>query len=89
MAKPEFKAWSLLSLASTAHGAPTYPDELGVSYVYDTTVPNGKHIENGDLAVIRDNQFVLGAGWIDSEPFSSSDLAGLKDVDGIGDLPGW
>ena len=26
----------LLSLTTTAHGAPVYPDELGVRYVYDT-----------------------------------------------------
>src|SRR6185312_15353708 len=44
----------------------TYPDELGVRYVYDTTVPNGRYITPGDLAVIRDNRSVLGAGWIDS-----------------------
>jgi hypothetical protein len=62
----EFNAWSLLSLAATAHGAPTYPDELGVRYVYDTTVPNGRYVTAGDLAVVRDNQYVFGAGWIDS-----------------------
>lgn len=61
-----FSAWSLLSLTATAHGAPTYPDELGVSYVWDTTVPNGRYISPGDLAVIRDNRIVFGAGWIDS-----------------------
>jgi hypothetical protein len=61
-----FNAWSLLSLTATAHGAPTYPDELGVSYVWDTTVPNGRYISPGDLAVIRDNRIVFGAGWIDS-----------------------
>ena len=63
---PTFKAWSLLSLTSTAHGAPIYPDELGVRYVWDTTVPNGRYISPGDLAVIRDNRIVFGAGWIDS-----------------------
>jgi hypothetical protein len=47
-------------------GAPAYPDELGVRYVWDTTVPNGRHISPGDLAVIRDNRMVFGAGWIDS-----------------------
>ena len=61
-----FSAWSLLSLTATAHGAPTYPDELGVRYVWDTTVPNGRYITPGDLAVIRDNRIVFGAGWIDS-----------------------
>jgi hypothetical protein len=63
---PAFGAWSLLSLTTTAHGAPVYPDELGVRYVYDTTVPNGRYIVAGDLAVVRDNRIVFGAGWIDS-----------------------
>ena len=63
---PTFSAWSLLSLTATAHGAPTYPDELEVRYVWDTTVPNGRYISPGDLAVIRDNRIVFGAGWIDS-----------------------
>ena len=64
--QPTFSAWSLLSLTTTAHGAPKYPDELSVSYVWDTTVPNGRYVAPGDLAVIRDNLVVLGAGWIDS-----------------------
>jgi hypothetical protein len=29
-------------------------------------VPNGRYVAVGDLAVIRDNRSVLGAGWIDS-----------------------
>jgi hypothetical protein len=61
-----FHAWSLLSLTSTAHGVLAYPDELGVRYVYDNMVPNGRYIAVGDLAVVRDNHVVLGAGWIDS-----------------------
>jgi DNA-directed RNA polymerase subunit RPC12/RpoP len=61
-----FSAWSLLSLTATAHGLLAYPDELGVRYVYDNTVPNGRYVTVGDLAVIRDNRYVLGAGWIDS-----------------------
>jgi len=63
---PAFNAWSLLSLTATAHGMLTCPDELGVRYVYDTIVPNGRHITPGDLAVVRDNRSVLGAGWIDN-----------------------
>jgi len=63
---PAFGAWSLLSLTTTAHGAPIYPDELEVRYVYDNTVPNGRYIVPGDLAVVRDNRIVFGAGWIDS-----------------------
>ena len=61
-----FSAWNLLSLTSTAQGVLAYPDELGVRYVYDTAVPNSRNIAVGDLAVIRDNRDVLGAGWIDS-----------------------
>lgn len=61
-----FSAWSLLSLTSTAQGVLAYPDELGVRYVYDTAVPNSRYVAVGDLAVIRDNRGVLGAGWIDS-----------------------
>ena len=61
-----FSAWSFLTLTTTAHGEPTYPDEPEVCYVYDTTVPNGRYIALGDLAVIRDNRIVFGAGWIDS-----------------------
>lgn len=64
--EPEFSAWSLLSLTATERGVLTYPDELGVRYVYDTTVPNGRYVAAGDLAVIRDNRYVFGAGWIDS-----------------------
>jgi DNA-directed RNA polymerase subunit RPC12/RpoP len=63
---PAFSAWSFLSLTVTAHGAPTYPDELEVRCVWDETVPNGRYISPGDLAVIRDNHIVFGAGWIDS-----------------------
>jgi hypothetical protein len=61
-----FSAWSLLSLTATAPGVLAYPDELGVRYVYDNTVPNGRYVAVGDLAVIRDNRYVFGAGWIDS-----------------------
>jgi hypothetical protein len=60
------KAWSWLSLTATARGTLLYPDELGVRYVWDNTVPNGRYVAVGDLAVIRDNRIVLGAGWIDS-----------------------
>ena len=55
-----------MSLTATAHGVLAYPDELGVRYVYDTTVPNGRYVAIGDLAVVRDNRYVFGAGWIDS-----------------------
>ena len=56
-----FSAWSFLSLTSTAHGDLAYPDELGVRW--DTNVPNGRYVAVGDLAVVRDNRYVFGAGW--------------------------
>jgi hypothetical protein len=67
-----FSAWSLLSLTATADGVLAYPDEPGVRYVYDTTVLNGRYVAVGDLAVIRDNRYVFGAGWIDSIEESAS-----------------
>jgi hypothetical protein len=66
MEEPDFNAWSFLTLNSTAHGASVYPDELGASYAYDRTVANGRYVAVGDLAIIRDNQIILGAGWVDS-----------------------
>jgi DNA-directed RNA polymerase subunit RPC12/RpoP len=42
-----------------------------VRYVYDSTVPNGRYVAVGDLAVVRDNQRVFGAGWIDNIEESS------------------
>src|SRR5262249_39497928 len=62
------KAWSFLSLARTARlatGEVAYPDELGVRYVFDSTVANHGSVSAGDLAVIRDDEVVLGAGWIE------------------------
>jgi hypothetical protein len=63
---PTFSAWSFLSLDTTASGELVYPDELSVRYVYDTHVPNGRYVAPGDLAVVRDNRIVFGAGWIDN-----------------------
>ena len=34
-------------------------------YAYDTRVPHHAHVRVGDLAVVRDDKWVLGAGWID------------------------
>ncbi len=63
-----YRAWSFLSLERTARlaiGETGYPDELGVRYVFDSTVANHGSVKVGDLAVIRDDRVVLGAGWID------------------------
>jgi DNA-directed RNA polymerase subunit RPC12/RpoP len=34
--------------------------------VYDNKVKNSRHVRVGDLAVVQDSDYVLGAGWIDS-----------------------
>jgi hypothetical protein len=62
------RAWSFLSLERTARlglDETAYPDELGVRYAYDTYVAHHAEVQTGDLAVIRDDRVVLGAGWID------------------------
>lgn len=61
-------AWSLLSLDDADRqfaGNEGYADELGRCYVWDSTVPNARRVRAGDLAVVRDRDFVLGVGWID------------------------
>jgi len=65
---PAFNAWSLLSLTATAHGVLAYPDELGVRYVYDSTVPNGRYVTLGDplWPWYGITATFFGAGWIDS-----------------------
>jgi HNH endonuclease len=78
--EPLFSAWSLLSLTATAHGVLAYPDELGVRYVYDTTVPNGRYVAEGDLAVIRDDRYVFGAGWRCSKCATEFDVRGEEEL---------
>ena len=64
-----FSAWSLLSLTVTAHGAPMYPDELEVRYVWDATVPNGRYISPAGLrswiedGLARPACGVSSSGW--------------------------
>ncbi len=60
-----YQAWSFLSLARLASGEAAYPDELVVRYVFDSTVANRGSVRPGDLALIRDDGLVLGAGWIE------------------------
>jgi hypothetical protein len=60
--QPAFKAWSFKSLTRTANGVLAYPDELDAYYVYDNKVKNSRHVDVGDLAVIQDSDYVLGAG---------------------------
>ena len=61
--------WSFLTLERTARlgtGEIAYGDELGVRYAYDSHVAHHASIQVGDLAVIRDDKVVLGAGRIDA-----------------------
>lgn len=61
-------AWSLLTLNDVDRqfaGNEGYPDVLGRSYVWDATVPNSRQVRKGDLAVLRDGNYVLGVGWIE------------------------
>lgn len=64
----ESRAWSLLTIADEERqfgGNLGYKDALGARYAWDTSVPNGKNIGEGDLIVLRDSRSVLGVGWID------------------------
>lgn len=61
-----FKAWSFLSRPETESGELYYADDLETQYVWDTTVANRDNVSVGDLAVVRDSDYVLGAGWIES-----------------------
>jgi hypothetical protein len=72
------RAWSLLSLPDDRRQYPSnsgYPDVLGEKYVYDSAVPNHGSVAVGDLAVVRDDKFVLGMAWIDGV----TNEAGRKD----------
>lgn len=61
-------SWSLLTLDEEARqfvGNAGYGDDLGRHYLWDETVPNHRRVAPGDLALLRDGDFVLGLGWID------------------------
>lgn len=66
MERATFRAWSLLTRTKTESGELYYPDKPEVHYVYDNTVANGRKVAVGDLAVVRDSDQLLGAGWIES-----------------------
>ncbi|MEU5932437.1 HNH endonuclease signature motif containing protein [Micromonospora sp. NPDC047187] len=62
------RAWSFLTVDEADRqfgGNLGYGDSLGSRYVWDSTVPLHRSVQPGDLAVLRDGNFVLGAGWID------------------------
>ena len=44
-----------------------YEDEPGVSYVFDSFVPNHKRIRPGDLLLIRDPRSLLGIGVVEHD----------------------
>lgn len=61
-------AWSFLTLEADERqfrGNTGYEDDLARHYSWDQTVPNYSRIREGDLAVLRDSDYVLGVGWID------------------------
>lgn len=66
MERATFRAWSFLSRTETESGELYYPDDPETQYVWDTTVANRDNVQVGDLAVVRDSDYVFGAGWIDS-----------------------
>lgn len=62
------RAWSFLTIDEGRRqftGNLGYDDVLERYYSFDSTVPNHGRVEAGDLAVLRDNAFILGYGWID------------------------
>ncbi|MEU4550754.1 hypothetical protein [Micromonospora violae] len=62
------RAWSLLTIDESERqfaGNLGYPDVLGSTYAWDSTVPNHRAVQPGDLAVLRNGSHVLGVGWID------------------------
>ena len=61
-------AWSFLALDEDVRqfmGNVGYEDVLGAHYNWDQTVPNHSYVVKGDLALLRDGEYVLGVGWID------------------------
>jgi hypothetical protein len=62
------RAWSFLTIeyADRSYmGNAGYQDVLDSHYIWNTTVANGRHVRSGDLAVLRDRDFILGISWID------------------------
>lgn len=60
------KAWSFTTLGEEAafQGNLGYPDDLERSYVWDSDVPNYAKIAKGDLAILRDSDWVLGVARV-------------------------
>jgi hypothetical protein len=62
------RAWSLLALGESRQfaGNDGYDDLVARSYSYDSTVPNGRRVMNGDLAALRDSAGLIGVAWIEA-----------------------
>lgn len=61
-------AWTFLTLEDADRvfqGNRGYADDIERHYSWDETVPQRDRVAEGDLAVIRDKDLVLGLGWID------------------------
>lgn len=59
-------AWSMLIVVDPQHGGNEgYEDKPSSYYNFDSTVPNSRKVQAGDLAVIRDGHGLLGIGWIE------------------------
>lgn len=63
------RAWAFLVIDDDDRnymGNAGYEDVLGEHYNWDSTVPNGRYVEPGDLIVLRDGKYLLGFAWVDS-----------------------
>ena len=62
------QAWLLRSVPDeenrSAASGKVYDDALEFRYVYDSNVPNGQSIREGDFVLIRDNSILLGSAVI-------------------------
>lgn len=69
LAPESLQCWSFLVIdeAERQHlGNEGYDDRLGRYYSWDSTVPNCRRPQAGDVCVVRDSRGVLGVSWIDS-----------------------
>jgi hypothetical protein len=63
------RGWSFLVVAEEDRqhrGNEGYDDRPGEYYSWDSTVPNHRGPEAGDLCLVRDSRGVLGVSWIDT-----------------------
>ena len=70
------RAWSLLSLPDEERvfqGNDGYGDVTGRSYLFDSRVPNSRHVSLEDLIMLRDGRSVLGFGVVSDIEMSMGD----------------